>query len=369
MDVRPLEGSARVSKWPVVVTTTVEEEILLESLRDPALVLVGKTDLSLLITDVKSTAIKTFQSPFVFDDFMESCEALETFMSARVSSKDLSQEFFVILDEYTKGKKPTCQIAIDGRGIEDINEMQFSFRCDLSSVHEALNAVESVPTDLSLAIRLRRNEAVMVGGVWSSGAVTRLEAMPNHLGTEQPKGLKQRDDVGSSIGTDRDAPYCPIFLTATISFKTLKDFVRQAYDQDWGTDEDCTVGPAMAFVTSIDKPPFCSGKASQLMEVMPETASSVIGMTAGECNAVASGKFATIESNLDHNMFIVLDEYTEKDRTVIVATNAEQDGQLLLMRCSFESALLSLVAISDTCLTIDSQCNNANTDGDGVVRT
>ena len=68
---------------------------------------------------------------------METCEALETFMSSRISSKNLSQGFFVILDEYTKGDKPTCQIAIDGRGIEDISEVQFSFRCDLASVHEA----------------------------------------------------------------------------------------------------------------------------------------------------------------------------------------------------------------------------------------
>jgi len=124
----------------------------------------------------------------------------------------------------------------------------------------------------------------------------------------------------------------------------------------------------MAFVKSIDKPPFCSSKATELMEVMPETASSVIGLPADQCNIVAREKFATVESDLDHNMFIVLDEYTEKDRTVVVGINAEQDGQLLLMRCSFESALLSLVATSDTCLTIDSQCNNAHADGDGIVR-
>lgn len=151
--------------------------------------------------------------------------------------------------------------------------------------------------------------------------------------------------------------------------QTLEDFISQAYDQDWGTDEDCTIGPAMAFVTSIDKPPFCSGKATEPTELMPETASSVIGLTAEECNIIAREKFANAESNLDHNMFIVLDEFTDKDRTVIVATDTEQDGQLLLMRCSFESALLSLVATSDTCLTIDSQCNNAHADGDGVVRT
>ena len=150
--------------------------------------------------------------------------------------------------------------------------------------------------------------------------------------------------------------------------QTLKDFLRRAYDQDWGTDEDCIVQPAMAFVTSIDKPPFCSGKASELMEIEPETASNLIGLTAEQCNIVAREKFATVESNLYHNMFIVLDEYTEKDRTVIVGTNAEQNGQLLLMRCSFASALLSLVATSDTCLTIDSQCNNAHADGDGIVR-
>lgn len=148
---------------------------------------------------------------------METCEALETFMSARISSKDLSQEFLVILDEYTKGDKPTCQIAIDGRGIEDISEAQFSFRCDLASVHEALVAVETGSTDLSLAIRLRRNEAAMVGGVWSSEEVDRLKARPKY--TEAFEGYKQRENVGSSIGTDRDAPYYPIFLTATISFK------------------------------------------------------------------------------------------------------------------------------------------------------
>ena len=178
----------------------------------------------MLVTGAKSTAIKAFQSPFVFDDFIKTCEALGTFMSARISSKDLSQGVFVILDGYTKGDRLTCQIAIDGRGIEDINEVQFSFRCDLASVHEALNAVESVSTDLPLAICLRRNEAVMVGGVWSSGEVARLKAIPKHLGTEDSKGYKQRQDVGSSLGTDRDAPYYPIFLTATISFKVRYSF-------------------------------------------------------------------------------------------------------------------------------------------------
>lgn len=125
----------------------------------------------------------------------------------------------------------------------------------------------------------------------------------------------------------------------------------------------------MAFVTSIDKAPFHSGKAEKQLDSVPHVPSVLIGASAIECDAIVRSRFPVNgdDSEMNYNLFVVLDELTEKDKTVLVAANNELDGQLLLGRTDFKSALTVLVAPSDTSLTVDGQINSATTEGSGIV--
>ena len=78
-------------------------------------------------------------------------------------------------------------------------------------------------------------------------------------------------------------------------------------------------------------------------------------------------RFPAEGSELNYNRFIVLDELSEKDKTVIVAANNELDGHLLLSRCDFKGALISLLAPEETSLTMDAMCHEAVTEGPGIM--
>lgn len=122
----------------------------------------------------------------------------------------------------------------------------------------------------------------------------------------------------------------------------------------------------MAFVTSISEAPFHSGKADTHLDSAPEVPSVLFGASAVECDAIVRSRFPG-GSEMNYNLFIVLDEFTEKEKTVLVAANNELDSQLLLGRTDFKSALTVLVAPSDTGLTVDSQINSAVTERSGII--
>lgn len=63
-----------------------------------------------------------------------------------------------------------------------------------------------------------------------------------------------------------------------------------------------------------------------------------------------------------------MDSITERDRTVIIASNAENDGELVLARCEYKQAILCLVAPGSTGLTLDREVDGAMQGEDGVIR-
>ncbi|KAK2616744.1 hypothetical protein QQS21_000356 [Conoideocrella luteorostrata] len=353
--------STKGVKFPVVCTTDIDIQILKDLLSHDELVLVAEKDLSKLITN--GDELDSFQTPFS-DAPPAAHESLGTFMDARQSRDNISRKAFVILDGTTAEDGKTCQIATDGRQDERGDSIQIAFRCNLPSATLSLVAVEEAAASTK-AVRELRNEAAMVGGQWDKQRVDELRARPKRIDVEQYPIHDSWDESSTPGSLDTDIPYFPIFQTAEVNLKTINKLLEETYDQDWGDEE--IAGPSMAFVTSIDAPPFHSGKEGARLDSAPKTPAALLGASAVECDAIARSRFSTEGSELNYNMFIVLDDLTEKSETVLVAANNELDGQLVLTRSDFKSALTVLVAPQDTRLTVDGQCNDAVTAGPGIV--
>ncbi|KAK2591574.1 hypothetical protein QQS21_010744 [Conoideocrella luteorostrata] len=357
--------SAKNVKFPVVCTADVDAQILRDLLSNDELALVAKEDLTELITGGNNADLDSFQSPFS-GDFEQSYEALEVFIDATQSAAGISRKVFVVLDETTAGDKKTCQIATDGREVDDINEMQFALRCTLSSVPHSLAAVERAAAESPQAIRDLRNEAALVGGVWDKHRVDEFKARPRRIDVADYPVHEDWNDESGPVGPDTDLPYYPVFQTAEISLETLNQFLEEAYSQDWGDEEKAR--PALAFVTSIGAAPFHQGKAGTHLDSLPPVPQTLFGASAIECDVITRSRFPASGSDMNYNTFIVMDELSESSKTVIIAASNEQDGQLLLARSDFNMALLTMVAPLDTSLTIDSQCNGVMVEGAGIIR-
>ncbi|KFG86523.1 hypothetical protein MANI_013667 [Metarhizium anisopliae] len=358
--------SSQDVKFPIVCTADIDSQALRDLLSHDVLVLVAKRDLSELISNRDDDKLDSFATPFTAD-LPDAYDSLGEFMDAAKSRQhgDISHKSFVILDETTAEDGKTCQIAVDGREDEQSNEIQIAFRCDLASATHGLAAIEAASeNELTKVIRDLRNEAAMVGGVWSKQRVDEFRSRPKRINVGDYPPHENWDEGSGPKSPDTDIPYFPIFQTAEISLETLNQFLKETYDQDWGDEE--IAGPSMAFVTSISEAPFHSGKADTHLDSAPEVPSVLFGASAVECDAIVRSRFPG-GSEMNYNLFIVLDELTEKEKTVLVAANNELDGQLLLGRTDFKSALTVLVAPSDTSLTVDSQVNSAVTEGSGII--
>ncbi|KHN98500.1 uncharacterized protein MAM_03624 [Metarhizium album ARSEF 1941] len=350
-------------RFPIVCTADIEAEILRDLLSGDKLVLVAKRDLWELITNRDDDRLESFISPFT-EDIPDAHDCLCEFMDA-VKSRDyghISHKSFVILDDTTDDDGTTCQIAVDGREEEESNDIHIAFRCELASAADALAAIQaSSENQLTKVVRDLRNEATMIGGVWSKQRADEFRSRPSHIDTGDYPPHQDWGTDGDAEGRDTDPPCIPIFQTA----KTLNQFLEETYDQDWGDEETAT--PHMAFVTSLREAPFHSGKAGNFQESAPQVPPALLGASAVECDAIVRSLFPG-EPETNCNLFIALDEFTETEKTVIVASNRELDGQLLLGRADFRSALAVLVAPADTRLTVDSQINRAVAEGPGVIR-
>ncbi|PHH59539.1 hypothetical protein CDD81_2901 [Ophiocordyceps australis] len=353
-------------QYPVVCTANIDSQIL-KDLLSHGLALVAKTDLSELVT--RNDELASFQSPFATEAPADA-EALNDFLDAIRSNETLSRKAFVVLDETTAKDKKSCQVATDGRDEEQTVGLDVAFRCQLSSVIHGLKAVEHDAQPIRAA-RCLRNEAALCGGVWEKQRADGVKAKPKRIDIRDYPVNENWDEYSGPDSPYTEIPYYPLFQTAKIDLDIINLFLKETYDQDWGQDdpedeEHAILG--VAFVTSTHKAPFHAGKATAPLTSAPQTPSILLGASPFECDAIVRSRFPAEGSEMNYNRFIIMDEYTEETKTVIVAANNEVDGQLLLSRCDWKGALISLVAMEDTGLTMERQCNEAVTLDAGIIR-
>ncbi|KAI1775876.1 hypothetical protein F4818DRAFT_415240 [Hypoxylon cercidicola] len=137
--------------------------------------------------------------------------------------------------------------------------------------------------------------------------------------------------------------------------QTLNEFLEQAYDQRFGP----LVDPRVAFITSLTSP-YIEGLASPPLSSTPKLPEPLLDANPVDCDAIVRSCFpdSTLEPKLNHNRYIIMDEYTEKEKTVIIALNSENDGQLLLVRTNFKGAVLGLLAPGNTGLFMEEMADD-----------
>lgn len=137
--------------------------------------------------------------------------------------------------------------------------------------------------------------------------------------------------------------------------QTLNEFLEQAYSQRFGP----TVDPRVAFITELTSP-YTEGLASPPLTSTPKLPESLLGAKPADCDAIVRSCFpdTTLDPKLNHNRFIIMDEHTEEEKTVIMALNSENDGELLLVRTKFEAAVLCLYAPGNTGLFMEEMADD-----------
>lgn len=181
-------------------------------------VLVGKRDMSELLTS-DDKPINSFETPFNLK-VPEILQAVSEFMDAAKTKKGISKNTFVVLDSTTAKDKTTCQVAIDSRHEEELYWDYVPFRCELSSLIPALEALEH--GDGTATARKLRNEAAMVGGVWKQQQVDAVRNKQSRLAAADFPKSEAWDEYCGAESSESALPYVPVFRTADISLEVYK---------------------------------------------------------------------------------------------------------------------------------------------------
>lgn len=200
-------------------------QLLNALLEENVLVLVAQPDLSQILTsrdgpiDVERN---TFRTPFT-GTLPDDVSPMLTFMSAAKTKAGISSKAFVILDSQTAQDGETCQVSsYDDISVEDDYKDALPFRCALSSVVAALQALHESPDGEERSkARVLRNEAAVAGGVWSrESAMEQRAKAPRFDPAEYPRS--EVWDGNSEPRASEDAvPYIPIFCTAGVSLEVF----------------------------------------------------------------------------------------------------------------------------------------------------
>lgn len=263
---------------------------------------------------------------------------------------------FIFLDSATADDGVSCCIAIDARE-DDESAPLLGFRCEFGSIEPALKAIEQ-----GVPMKELRDQSFMAGGLWRKDVVEHLLARCSPLNMSEffPVHKDWRP-----ILTDDVSLHFPVFRTAEVSIKTLNDFLEQAYDHEWGPLAD----PRVAFITKLDAP-LTDGLAESSLTSAPEPLETLYGAKPRECDAIVRCRFwdDRLDPKLDRHRFIIMDEFTETDRSVIVAVNFENDGRLIISRTDFRLAVLTLMALGTTGLSAEDMAESATRSGLGIQR-
>jgi hypothetical protein len=147
--------------------------------------------------------------------------------------------------------------------------------------------------------------------------------------------------------------------------QTLNKFVERAYRKEPGDRSDHRI----AFVSKLSHP-FTDGLAKCPLVSSPTLPEALLGAKPSDYDAIVRSCFMdeSLNPRLDRYGFIILDEFTETDETVLVAMNYANDGQLILLRTNFETSTICLVTTVNTGLSVEEQAEAATQVPLGVWR-
>lgn len=333
------------------------------SVGDASVVLVGRRDLSILLTpDASDQDLDEVQ---IFARNVENeAKQMKKFMKDVSARSDLgtTPNVFLELDEFA-ASDGVCLVSVDANKDDFAEDLTISFRCSFDSAFAALSALQSGHKKP----RQHRNDAIRCGGIWKPDVLSLIESRASAI------------DIASLPAAPEDPEregefeHYPVFRTADISLETLNQFLEEVYDYERDDDDDANAGPCVAFITRHDRKPFTQAglsKAGQVLDHVPPLSEILKHATPEECGELLK-RCMYRQKDLELDFFIIMDQLTETEKTVIVACQyeMENDGELILKRCAFNQVMATLMAVANTGLSFELSADTAARERDGVDRT
>ncbi|ETS81733.1 hypothetical protein PFICI_06735 [Pestalotiopsis fici W106-1] len=303
------------------------------------LVLVGNKDVPVLYNG------ETDDEPL---DMIESFGQLgwpDDFMNEINQKPGVNGKAFVILDSTSGQDQSTCLVAASV-GDDNPTIDHAKFRCQFSSTLSVLAQLDrGGPADIPHIIRRLRTEAAEAGAVWEMALVDRIKSREAQIGLSKFPPSKDWNTRCPEALPRTSRPYFPIFRSAEISLQTLNEFLESTYCKEhWGHSSD-EPDPRASIITAVE-PPYSDGPAEPPLKTVPYLPKQFLGTRPHEFDAIVRSVFSCPSNEnpeFNYNRYIVMDEMTEKDKTVLIIANDETEG-LVVSRSDFKGALLILIS-------------------------
>ncbi|TLD28831.1 hypothetical protein PspLS_03520 [Pyricularia sp. CBS 133598] len=258
------------------------------------------------------------------------------------------------------------------------DEETIGFPCKFDHVPQAIAALDDLDAVYCPAQRARvmRNEAVCCGGVWDPTIMSRLRAseganqvaLCSHLDfVSYPPFRGQATAEANPRNARGRLPLTPLFITAEVSLDTVNEFLKATEDkQDMRADERFD---RYAIITNLDPAAASStaGAAIPPLQALPQIPRELLHATPEACITFARSRFPGQKELMKWDEFVVLDEFTESQKTAILGTWDGERGPVLI-RSDFDELWLIQAVVSCKPPTHDSHADDASRTEDGVYR-
>ncbi|TLS28027.1 hypothetical protein PpBr36_02025 [Pyricularia pennisetigena] len=229
------------------------------------------------------------------------------------------------------------------------SEPTIGFGCAFDDVPAAIAGLDDLRAICSRAegARHMRNQAFMCGGIWNPEMLAKLRAAE----ASNPRVLRAHLDLVAfppfvgQIRREADPAYhrgrpilTPLFITAAnVTLETINE-VLTAAERDQGQRADKRID-RYAVVSNLDPDSDSStdGPAVPPLQTLPELPREFVHASPEACAAFARSRFPAQAQLIKWNEFVVVDELTESERTVIVGAHEPNHG-LVLNRAAFDRA-------------------------------
>lgn len=169
----------------------------------------AKSDLSELITDDSDdTSLSSIE--VIEKKLPEWNQTIPKFMDSIAQKPGINAKAFVILDTTTAQDKSTCFVATDAREDKYGAWPYLGFRCDLSSLVPALEALDHA------SVRDLRNQAAISSGAWRKEVLDASKKEPSRI---KPSDYPIHQGWSTELvpaNNDTSKPYFPVFRTADV---------------------------------------------------------------------------------------------------------------------------------------------------------
>ncbi|TLD09462.1 hypothetical protein PspLS_12018 [Pyricularia sp. CBS 133598] len=246
-----------------------------------------------------------------------------------------------------RGRCFVCVSVPDSEVHPSQSEPTIGFHCAFDHVSAAIAGLDDLRATCSgpESARRMRNQAAMCGGVWNPNTLVNLRTMEAnnplsfrpHLDLVAfPPFVGQIRPEADPVNRRRKIVLTPLFITTeNITLETINEILIAA-EREQGQRADQKID-RYAIVSNLDPNSDSSteGPAVPPLQALPQLPRELMHASPEACVAFARSRFPRQKQLIEWNQFVMVDELTESERTVILGAHVPNHG-LVLNRATFD---------------------------------